>query len=275
MLSNHWFPVFGTVTHFLENTKIPNIYGKLTAVQINKGINVPTRCEQNTNAMNLTLVFDRIADVLGLDPTEVALKNDGAEGHDMEWLNEHKAEMGFPVRDSLRECIEKGKAAIGWNRNWHAPGRRNCPTAGCTAWDSPGRMNGKIPRDRAKQVYASRERTGPQPFFRARADCGLNAETAYCQVAADELGMRIEDVHFVNQIDAGFYAMTPDSSTNMSVNGYAVRNAARLLKQKILEAAIGPRGVTSRGSFPPAFPGYKPEDLDIKDSVVFVKRILP
>ena len=272
VLSNQWFPVFGTVTHFLENTRIPNIHGKLKAVQINKGINVPTRCEQNTNAMNLTLVFDRIASALGMDPTEVALRNDGAEGHDMEWLNRHKADMGFPVRDSLRECIEKGKTAIDWDRKWHPPGTRKLPNGkmhgmGFTwthEWeDSAG----------SSEVGIRVERTdGSASIFSARADCGLNAETAYCQVAADELGMRIEDVHFIGQIDAGFYGMTPDSSTNMSVNGYAVRNAARLLKQKILEAAVRPCGVTSRGSFPAAFPGLQPDDLDIKDSVIYVKR---
>jgi CO/xanthine dehydrogenase Mo-binding subunit len=272
VLSNHWFPVFGTVTHFLENTKIPNIHGKLKAVQINKGINVPTRCEQNTNAMNLTLVFDRIADALGMDPTEVALKNDGAEGHDMEWLNRRKAGMGFPVRDSLRECIDRGKTAIDWDRKWHPPGARKLPN---------GRMHGlgftwtHEWEDSAgsSEVGIRIERSdGSATIFSARADCGLNAETAYSQVAADELGMRIEDVHFVGQVDAGFYGMTPDSSTNMSVNGYAVRNAARLLKQKILEAAVRPCGVTSRGEFPAAFPGMQPEDLDIKESVIYVRR---
>jgi xanthine dehydrogenase molybdenum-binding subunit len=65
--------------------------------------------------------------------------------------------------------------------------------------------------------------------------------------------------------------MTPDSSTNMSVNGFAIRNAARILKQRILEVATKPLGASSRGGFPPAFPGMKPQDLDIKDSVIFVK----
>jgi CO/xanthine dehydrogenase Mo-binding subunit len=272
VLSNQWFPVFGTVTHMLENTKVPNIRGRLKAVQINKGINVPTRCEQNTNAMNLTLVFDRVAAELGMDPTEVALKNDGAEGHDIEWLNRHKAELGFQVRDSLGECIERGKVAIGWDKKWHAPGtcrlsNRRMHGLGFTwthEWeDSAG----------SSEMGIRIERTdGTATIFAARADCGPNAETAYCQVAADELGMRMEDVHYVGQIDAGFYAMTPDSSTNMSVNGYAVRNAARLLKRRILEAATRPCGVTSRGSFPPAFPGTVPEDLDIKDSVIYLKR---
>jgi xanthine dehydrogenase molybdenum-binding subunit len=83
--------------------------------------------------------------------------------------------------------------------------------------------------------------------------------------------MRIEDVFYRPQFDPGFFTMTPDSSTNMSVNGFAIRNAARLLKREILEAATSPSGQTQRGSFPSAFQGHKPEDLDIKDSAIFVK----
>jgi xanthine dehydrogenase molybdenum-binding subunit len=65
--------------------------------------------------------------------------------------------------------------------------------------------------------------------------------------------------------------MTPDSSTNMSVNGFAIRHAARILKQQILDAATSPTAKTQRGSFPPVFPDARPEDLDIKDSVIYLK----
>ena len=272
VLSNQWFPVFGIVHHLVENTRIPHVYGKLEAVQINKGINVPTRCEQNPNCFSLTLVFDHVADALGLDPIEVALKNDGADGHDMTWLNQRKAEMGFQVRDSLRECIEKGKAAIEWDKKRHPPGTEKLPN---------GRMHGLgftwthewDDSAGSSEIAIRIERTdGTATILGMRCDNGVNAETSYCQIAADELGMRIEDVYYRPQIDPGFIPMTPDSSTNMSLNGFAIRNAARLLKQKILEMATRPRGTTSRGSFPPAFPGMKPEDLDIKESVIYVKR---
>jgi len=271
VFANQLMPVFGFVRHFAENTKIPNIYGKTEAVKVNKGPTVPTRCEQNSNCHSLTLVFNHVADALGLDPVEVALKNDGAEGHDMTWLNQQKAEMGFQVRDSLRECIEKGKAAIGWDEKWHAPGTKRLPNGkmhglGFTwthEWDDSAGSS---------EIGIRIERNdGTATIFGCRADVGVNAETAYCQIAADELGMRIEDVHYRPHIDAGFFAMTPDSSTNMSVNGFAIRNCARLLKRQILEAATSPRGVTQRGSAPPAFPGKKPEELDIKESIIYEK----
>jgi CO/xanthine dehydrogenase Mo-binding subunit len=270
-LANQWFPVFGAFHHLSENTKIQNIHGKLKVIQVNKGPTVATRCEQNPNCLTLTLVFERVAAALGLDPVEVALKNDGAEGHDMAWLNERKEEMGFPIRDSLRECIVKGKAAIEWDRKWHQPGTRRLPN---------GRMHGMAftwtheweDSAGSGEVAIRIERTdGTATILGMRCDIGVNAETAYCQIAADELGMKIQDVFYRPHIDPGFFTMTPDSSTNLSVNGFAIRNAARLLKQRILEVATRPLGQTSRGSFPPAFPGMKPEDLDIKDSTIFVR----
>jgi CO/xanthine dehydrogenase Mo-binding subunit len=271
VMSNMIYCIFGVAKHFIENTSIPNVYGKTKAVMVNKGVNVPTRCEQNPNTHSLTLVFDHVAAALGLDPTEVALKNDGAHGHDMAWLDQRKEEMGFQVRDSLRECVEEGKAAIEWDEKWHAPGTKRLPN---------GRMHGlgfTWTHEWEDSVGSSEigiriERDdGTATIFGMRCDVGVNAETAYCQIAADELGMHIKDVFYKPQLDAGFFAMTPDSSTNMSVNGFAVRNAARLLKRKILEAAVSPSGQTPRGSYPPAFPEHKPEDLDIKDSVIYVK----
>ena len=271
VLSNQRFPVFGFVTHFIENTKIPNVYGRLQAVQINKGWSVPTRCEQNPNCLSFTLVFEHVADAVQLDPTEVALKNDGCHGHDMAWLNDRKAEMGFPVRDSLRECVERGKAAIDWGNKWHAPGTRRLAN---------GRMHGiaftwthewEDSEGSSEMAIRIERNDGTATILGMRCDNGVNAETSYCQVVADELGMRLEDVFYRPHTDPGFFAMTPDSSTNMSVNGSAIRNAARILKQQILEAATSLRAKGQRGSFPPAFPDTKPEDLDIRESVVFVK----
>jgi len=271
-VANQWFPVFGAFHHLGENTKIPSFFARLEAIQVNKGPNVPTRCEQNSNCLTLALICERVAAEFGLDPIEVALKNDGAEGHDMEWLNQRKIEMGFPARDSLRECVEKGKAAIEWDQKWHLAGTRRLPN---------GRMHGMAfawtheweDSSGSSEIAIRIERDdGTANVLGMRCDIGVNAETAYCQIAADELGMKIEDVFYRPHIDPGFFTMTPDSSTNMSVNGFAIRNAARILKRRILELATRPKGQTSRGSFPAAFPGMKPEDLDIRDSVIFVKR---
>ena len=150
----------------------------------------------------------------------------------MSWLDERKAEMGFEVRDSLQECIEKGKAAIDWDKKWHAPGTKKLPNGKMHGlgfnwsheWDDSGGSS-------EIAIYLERN-DGTATILGCRCDCGVNAETAYCQIAADELGLRIEDVRYKGQMDAGFFAMTPDTSTNMSVNGAAVRHCARRVEPR-------------------------------------------
>ena len=271
VVANQSMLVFGIAKHLMDNMKIPHVRGITEGVWVNKGPNVPTRCEQNLNSYAVNLVTNQVAEALGLDPVEVALKNDGAEGHDIEWLNERKAELGFPTRDSLRECVEKGKAAIGWDEKRHPAGTKRLPN---------GRMHGLAftwthewddsAGTSEMAMYVERN-DGTVTILGCRADGGQNAETSYAQVAADELGVPVEQVRFKHQEDAGFYTMTPDTSTNLSVNAWAVRHSARLLKQKLLEAAVAPRGVTQLASFPPAFPGKRADELDIKDGVIFEK----
>jgi xanthine dehydrogenase molybdenum-binding subunit len=265
------WPVFYPGLHLHDNTRIPNIKTETKSVWLNKGHTVPTRCEQLPPSTIQTLVFDRVAAELGMDPTEVALKNDGAKGHDTDWLNAQKKERGFQVLDSLKECIDKGKAAIKWNEKRHKPGANKLPN---------GRMHGmgfgwdhEWGDSSGSAEFAIRiERTdGTASLLSAGSDNGVDAENSYCQVAADELGFRLEDVHYDSHDYPGFYRMTPDSSTNMSETGWAVRHAARILKQKILESATSPSSPSQRGSFRPAFPDTKPEDLDIRDSVIFSK----
>ena len=85
------------------------------------------RCEQNSNAFCLSAVLNHVAEALCMDPTEVAVRNDGIEGHPMAELADLKGDHGFPNRDSLKECLEAGKKAIEWDKNWHLPGTRRLP----------------------------------------------------------------------------------------------------------------------------------------------------
>ena len=270
-----WFAKegFSHLAHFVENSRVRHILQEFNGAVLNVMPGSAIRCEQNSNAFCFAAVLNHVAEALEMDPIEVALKNDGVDGVPMVDLADSKLSRGFSNRDSLRECLEAGKKAIEWNKKWHLPGKKKLPNGkmhgiGFTfdhEWnDSAGAaaLGIRIERD-----------DGSARIFGQRCDNGCAAETAYCQIAADELGFRYEDVYYRPFEEGGFAPMTPDSSTNLAINGYAVRNAARQLKQKILEIATTPR-IPERpdmGYYPP-FPDYKPEDLDIKESVVFVKK---
>ena len=122
----HWH-MFGArnpaVDKTHECTKIPNIRGTQTWPFTNRGHQA---CFRHGAAACVphNVMFDRVAAELGLDPTEVALKNDGCQGHDWDWITQYQKENGFPQRHSLAEVIEMGKKAIDWDKKWHAPGTR-------------------------------------------------------------------------------------------------------------------------------------------------------
>jgi xanthine dehydrogenase molybdenum-binding subunit len=270
--SNPQWEGFGPGTHFEDNTRIPNLKAPRKVIKVNKGPNTAVRCEQLPNTLAFTLVMDRVAAELNMDPIEVALKNDGAKGHGKGWMIEQKKEMDFTPKDSLAECLKKGKPAIDWDNKWHAPGAKKLPNGRMHGiaftwtheWDDScgsGEIAMRVERD-----------DGTVSILGQRCDNGVNADTTYCQLAADEIGMHVEDVFYRQHRDVPFYPMCPDSSTNMSVNGWAVRHCARLLKAKLLQAAVSPRAVTQRGDYPPFFPDCKEDDLDIKDSVIYVKK---
>ena len=184
----------------------------------------------------------------------MALRNDGVEGHDMTFLEEFKKANGFPVRDSLRECIEAGKRLFNWDEKWHAPGARRLPN---------GRMHGVSftwthEWDDTRGAAAAAimiQADGTVNIIGLRSDVGVNAETAYCQIVAEEIGMKAEDVFFRQGDDTHLPLMTPDGSCNLATNGYLMQKLGRMAKQKLLELATTGFNVIEY-EVPPAFPGF-------------------
>jgi xanthine dehydrogenase molybdenum-binding subunit len=247
------------IEHFLENTRIPNLRCSALTADVSKAPAWWDRCEQLPNTFCLTLVFDHVAAELGLDPTLVALKNDGCEGHGTDWLAKYKRERGFPERDSLKECIEAGKKAIDWDKKWHAPGKKKLPN---------GKMHGiaftwdhewdDVRGTGSAAVWI--ENDGTVSIVAQHSDIGLNPWTTYCQVVADELGVPVEDVTLkYADSDQIFSLMSPDGSCNLCSNAFIVRKAAQNARAQLLDLALN------------SFEGLKVEDLDIKDRFVFEK----
>jgi len=261
-------PALG-LAHFIENSRIPNLFKHNVPAIVNKGPVTAVRCEQLPNTFCFNLVFSHVACELGLDPTEVALKNDGADGRDTTHLAELKRRYGKPNRDSLRECIEAGKKLMGWDEKCHAAGTKRLPNGKMHGiafiWDHE--WNSRRGAGTAAILF---EPDGSVSLLGQHIDIGVSSQTAYCQIAADELGMKYEDVVWRQPNEPGFAMMTPDGSCNLCANGHAVRRAARKAKRDLLEfAAHG--YVEELHSSPGAFRGYEPDHLDVKESMIFVK----
>jgi xanthine dehydrogenase molybdenum-binding subunit len=258
-----------------ECTSIPNIRGTQDWAFVNKGHQNCWRHGSHACVPH-DVMINRVAAELELDPTVVALKNDGCRGHDWEWVTRYQKENGFPERWSLKEVIDAGKKAIGWDQKWHAPGAKKLPNGkmhgmgfmSINEWDwtaGRGSLGCLVLRDGVATIIGS------------RCDMGADAESAYRQAVASELGMKPE--HVILQIktsDVSTYDLAPPGGswgTTRTVPQLVM--AARELKQKILGYAVQPRPVFwfagAMQPQPPFFPGKKPEELDIKDSEIFEK----
>ena len=254
-----------------ECTGIPNIRGTQEWAFTNEGHAMCFR-HGAASCVPHQVMFDLVAVEFGLDPTEVALKNDGCRGHYWDWVTQYQKDNGFPQRWSLKEVIDKGKKAIDWDRKWHAPGAKKLAN---------GRMHGmgfmsinEWHWGAGSRLACLMLREGKVAIVGMRCDMGIDTESGFRRCVAAELGLKYEDtVVQQRRSDNGIYRFSnPGGSLGTVSTVPQLIIAARELKQRILQAAVTPRpGFMMRPAQPAMFPGKKPEDLDIKDSMVFEK----
>ena len=195
----------------------------------------------------MTIAEQIIAEKLGMDPTDVALKN----------IHGPSSQTDPGIPPSLQMCIEKGKKAMNWN--WHPAGTKKLPD---------GRMHGLSFR------YALSPRHAKQPYTATvtiQADSkvyvplkgpwiGVYAADACALVVAEELGAKVEDVILLYDNKALF---TPvgGGSDGTSASAWVMKEAAVACKKALLELAASQ---TSKWK-------VKPDDLDTKDTRVYLK----
>jgi CO/xanthine dehydrogenase Mo-binding subunit len=191
----------------------------------------------------MTIAEQIVAEKLGMDPIDVALRNVHGPVDDPN---------GIPP--SLKMCVEKAKKAMNWN--WQPAGTRKLPD---------GRLHGLSFR------YAQSPRHAQQPYtatVTVQADnkvyvplkgpwMGVYAADACALVVAEEMGARIEDVHLLYDNKAIF---TPvgGGSDGTTASAWVMKEAAVACRKALLELA----SLKFK---------CRPEDLDTKDTKVFPK----
>ena len=261
-----------------EGTSIPNLFGSTEIPYINRPAAICYR--HGMRACGLwNVVFFRVAAETGLDPHVVALKNDGCHGHSMAWVDENvKKPKGFPMVNSLEAVFKAGKDLFGWDEKYHPPGARILPSgkyhgvamAHSIAWSPDPNTYFQ-----GYQMGINIQRQTPLVRIMARhADGGWNHESTICRVVADEIGVRYEDVEFRPFDDMGLDTAAGEGSAGLVRTLPMAVDAARKVKALILaKCTTATQAATERGviEVAPLFPGCKPEDLDIKESIVFEK----
>jgi CO/xanthine dehydrogenase Mo-binding subunit len=228
-----------------NTTRCVNLKSSFQSVYTSSGKNTGSQTSP-FNWDSMTIAEQIIAEKLGMDVIDIALKN----------VHGPSSQQDPGIPPGLQMCVDKGKKAMNWK--WHPAGTKRLPD---------GRMHGLSFR------YALSPRHAQQPYTATvtiQADnkvyiplkgpwMGAYAADACALVAAEELGAKPEDVILLYDNKALF---TPvgGGSDGTTASAWVMKEAAVRCKKLLLELAAKSRAFNA-----------KPEDLDTKDTMVYLK----
>ncbi|MEG1366143.1 MAG: molybdopterin cofactor-binding domain-containing protein, partial [Oscillospiraceae bacterium] len=183
--------------------------------------------------------MDDIAKALNMDPIELRLANCMKLGY---------ADPGTNIKcytTGLEECMRKGKEYIHWDekRKEYAKDKGDIRRGVGMAIFSykTGVYPISLETSSARMVL---NQDGSAQVQMGATEIGQGADTVFSQMASDESGIRLEDIHIVSTqdtditpFDTGAYA-----SRQTYVSGMAIKKTAALFKENILKFANGLTG---------------------------------
>ncbi|MBI4288564.1 MAG: xanthine dehydrogenase family protein molybdopterin-binding subunit [Chloroflexi bacterium] len=186
-------------------------------------------------------MIDIVASGLGVDALELRLKNLAEDGS----LNA----MGQVLQSvSVKDCLRKAAEAIGWGRN--AGPNRGLGLAAFHKFPAPGFGSSAV---------VKLEEDGTAVLLTGAAEIGQGCETILSQVAAEELGIRLDDVFTpMPDTDLTPYEWGAIGERITTSAGNAVRRAAADAREQALQLAARMMEV-------------KKEDLTIRDGRVVLR----
>ncbi len=176
------------------------------------------------------LQMDMVAEELGIDPLELRARN-GLRAGD-KTLSGLKMTSG-----SLEECVQKIAADSKWNKKY-----KNLPPLKGIGAASIGFMSGTSipmmgPFTASSTIFIKANTDGTVIIISGVSDIGQGSDTVLCQIAAEELGVRMEDIKITPpDTDLSPPDMLSASSRVTFMAGNAAKRAAIDLKQKLFKA---------------------------------------
>jgi len=218
-------------------------------------------------------VIDELIEKLGMDPVEFHLKNVPEAGDLVGY--EQSPLTSFGLKEGIVKCAE----AIDWKKKWHKPGTKTLPdgrkhgiglgiVVGCAVLGKWGEST----------VEVKVEWDGTVTVLTGCTELGQGQTTGLCQMAAEALGARFEDVT-VTFADTETTPFTvPQASSCSTVNtGMPCKLAAEDARRQMLDLGAKmmgnerPNPIPILPPIPAIIPGVTVEELDTKDGRVFVK----
>ena len=165
-------------------------------------------------------MMDDIAYKIGMDPVEFALRN----------MRRPTDEVPFTTY-ALDECVERGRELFDWQGRWRPePGSDEGPIKKGAGFAFMAFRAGVGPSSAILRVDSS----GRYTLYVGVTDIGTGAKTTMAMIAAEELGVPLEQVDVVwGDTDRCPYSVGESGSRTTRMTGYAVVQAAIDLKNQI------------------------------------------
>jgi 4-hydroxybenzoyl-CoA reductase alpha subunit len=201
--------------------------------------------------------LDMIAKELGINPVEIRLRNaieNPESGEIYETVNGmHIATCG------VKECIEQVAEAIKWEERGKTEKVEGYKAYGVGFAGAVYNGGTKLSAHNACAAIIRICEDGSINYLTGASDVGQGSDTMSCAIAAEVLGVGLEDID-LKRVDTAFTPVDPGSygSRVTVLAGQAARNAALDAKRQLLEVAAQQFGV-------------KPEEVEIKNKLVFVR----
>ena len=193
--------------------------------------------------------IDLGAHQLGIDPIEIARINAAETGY----VSPHGNRV---TSCELKQCLDMAERMIDWKgKRAHRQPNTGLGLA-CTVHVSGKRHFGDY--DGSSATIKINE-DGKALILSGEGECGQGVHTAMCQIAAEELGVPVEDVEISRaDTDLTTFCLGAFASRLTYVSGNAVKNAATNVKQQLFEQAA-------------EMLEANPQDLISRDGKIFVK----
>lgn len=178
--------------------------------------------------------IDDVAKALNIEPLEFRMKYIMPKGYvDGFSKNEN-------YEDSFRQCMEKGREAIDYDRKIKEYAKETGPVRhgiGVAAfWYNTAVWPISLETSACRMVL---NQDGSVQLQMGETEIGQGADTAFSQMAADSLGIPVENVHVmtVQDTDITPFGTGAYASRQTYIAGFSIKQTALLMREKILKHA--------------------------------------
>ena len=230
--------------------KVPNIRYVAKCVYTNNTYSQAMRGYGNPQAtFAIDSQIDILAEMAGIDPLDFRMRNANTPGE--------VTPQNFKINTcGLIECIDAVAQKLDWRQN---RGRRDGRGIGMASMIHVG-GGARVYKSDGCGTIIKIDDFGTVNVITGATDMGQGSDTVIAQIAAEELGVKVEDV-VVTHTDTDIcpWDVGAHASRTTFVAGNSAKGAAKKVKEQLLEVAAKSLGES-------------PENLDIRDRTIFSKK---